>query len=493
MPQPSAADLAMAAHLVQAPGRPSATIAACDPFFGYDRPETHGVHVETIEVPMRDGAHLVCDLHRPADQDGLPSPGPFPGIVKEFNAYAARQLFGVGADYFAKRGYVVAVASVRGTGGTPGQVNPFGIQEQLDDYDLIEWLAAQDLCTGRIGQMGLSYGGHTTLLTAVRQPPHLAAIIAVQAISDWYENTIYRGGIPNARIHEWQRNTAPETVSTYPQHPDYDEFWRERSVKARWDQLTVPVLDVGGWLDPYRDAMVQNFAARPGNTWMVAGPWEHGMVSFGPENIAYAGFLAWWDHWLRELPVPLPAARVTSYEMPDQGWHQYDTWPPAESTRTSWFPSSDGQLGAESGAVSIVDFGVRAGQLVFETEPSAEDLVIVGGIDLRSRVAFDAADGHIAVVLDDLDPDCGTTRISNGWLKASHRDGHEHPEPVTPGEFAELTVPMWPMHHRVVAGHRLRLTVSSNDYPQIERTPYAGAARVDLGATVLQVYVQKGR
>ncbi|MFC8823983.1 CocE/NonD family hydrolase [Streptomyces sp. NPDC057137] len=88
----------------------------------------------------------------------------------------------------------------------------------------------------------------------------MTAAIAVQAISDWYENTIESGG--NAKIHEWQRSTAPETLATYPRHPFYD-YWRERSVKARWDQLQIPVLDVGGWLDPYRAAMVENFRAHP--------------------------------------------------------------------------------------------------------------------------------------------------------------------------------------------------------------------------------------
>lgn len=485
MPQPSAAEIEMAAAYLRPPGPPTASIAEHDPFFGYDRSETHGVHTETVHVPMRDGGYLVCDVHHPAGPDGTPAPGPFPGIVYEFNGYAMRQVFGVGADYFAKYGYVVAVASVRGTGGTPGPIDPLGRQEQLDDYDLIEWLAEQDFCTGDVGQMGLSYAGHLTLLTAVHQPPHLKAIIPQQAISDWYENTIYRGGVPNERIHKWQQDTAPDTLVTYPQHPDYDEFWRERSVKQHWDKLTVPVLDVGGWLDPYRDGMVQNFQAREGNTWMVAGPWEHGMVSIGPENIGCAAFLAWWDHWLLGLPAPLPSGKVTSYEMPSHGWHQYDTWPPSQSTRTSWFPSATGELGTEAGPGDIAGFDVRAGQLVFETAALTEDLVIVGELDLRTRIAFTDNDGHVAVVLDDLDANGATIRISNGWLKASHRNGHEHPEPVVAGEFADLSVPLWPMHHRVEAGHRLRLTLSSNDYPQIERTPYTGTARVDLGATEL--------
>jgi predicted acyl esterase len=475
----------MAAEFMKPPGPPTAGIAQHDPFFGYDRPETHGVHLETIHVPMRDGSYLVCDLHRPADPDGSPAPGPFPGIVYEFNGYAMRQVFGITADFFTKRGYVVAIASVRGTGGTPGQVNPFGIQEQHDDYDLIEWLAAQDFCTGDIGQMGLSYAGHLTLLSAVLQPPHLRAIIPQQAISDWYENTIYRGGIPNAQIRTWQQDTAPETLDTYPQHPTYDDFWRERSVKPRWDKLTVPVLDVGGWLDPYRDGMVQNFQAREANTWMVAGPWEHGMINRPDESISCAGYLAWWDHWLLGLPAPLPAARVTSYEMPDGGWQQYETWPPAQSTTLRWCPCATGELGSEPIEKGVAEFDVRAGQLAFDSTPLAEDLVIVGGLDLRTRIAFDAQDGQVTVILDDLDFNGGTRRISNGWLKASHRNGNERPEPVEPGEFAELTVPMWPTHHRIVAGHRLRLTISSNDYPLIQRTPHRGVATVDLAATTL--------
>ncbi|MEU4670483.1 CocE/NonD family hydrolase [Amycolatopsis sp. NPDC023774] len=61
----------------------------------------------------------------------------------------------------------------------------------------------------------------------------------------------------------WQRDTAPATLETYPQHPLYDDYWRERSVRVRWDRLDVPLLDVGGWLDQYRNAMVQTSAPAP--------------------------------------------------------------------------------------------------------------------------------------------------------------------------------------------------------------------------------------
>lgn len=477
------------------PGPPTASVGALDPFFAYDRPAEYGVHVETINVPTRDGSHLVTDLHRPAGPDGLPAVGRFPGIVHDFNAYDGRHVYGAGADYFVSRGYVAIVSSVRGTGGSPGRVDPFGRQEQQDSYDLIEWLAAQPFSTGKVGQTGVSYGGHNTLLAAVNQPPHLTAIIPVQAISDWYENTIYRGGIPNAQIHEWQRRTAPETLDTYPRHPLYDDFWRERSVKAHWDRLTIPVLNVGGWLDPYRDAMVANFTARQENTWMVAGPWMHGMMPGQFEDIASAAYLAWWDHWLAGLPAPLPRAKVTSYEMPGpgagRGWQQFSTWPPAESQQTSWIPAADGVLGRVAAATpTVAEFEANSGRLSFDTPPLSHDVVVVAGAAAMLRVAFTADDGNIAVVVEDVDESGAATRVTNGWLKASHRNGHENLEPVTPLDFIALRVPLWPAHHRVVAGHRLRMTISSDDYPNIETEAAPGTVYVELGTSATRLYCQ---
>ncbi|MEV4285715.1 CocE/NonD family hydrolase [Nonomuraea bangladeshensis] len=72
---------------------------------------------------------------------------------------------------------------------------------------------------------------------------------------------MYRGGIYSARIRDWQRSTAPDTLTTYARHPLYDDFWRERSVKARWKNLDIPVLEIAGWYDRYRQGMVENFQA----------------------------------------------------------------------------------------------------------------------------------------------------------------------------------------------------------------------------------------
>ncbi|MGW0193054.1 CocE/NonD family hydrolase [Nonomuraea sp. NPDC003201] len=477
------------------PGAPEAATAATflppDPFFAYDRPaEYRGVHRERVTVPLRDGSHLACDLHRPAAPDGTPAPGRFPGIVYDYNAYNQLGPQGQAAAYFVTRGYVAAVCNVRGSGDSPGYLDPFSGQEQRDNYDLIEWLAAQPWSTGRIGQTGVSYGGHSSLLVAVNKPPHLAAIIPVDGISDWYENTIYRGGIYSARIRDWQRSVAPDTLVTYAQHPLYDDFWRERSVKSRWKNLDVPVLEIAGWYDRYRQGMVENLQARERNVWLVSGPWVHGWPAGQPADIGNGAYLAWWDRWLARRPgTPLPAARVTSYEVPGTGWRQFDSWPPAGTRPVRLGLGADGTLTPDPGRPATRTFEVNTepvaggpGQrLSFATGPLQRDLVLAGEVQAKVRASFTAADGNLAVVVQDVAPDGTSTRITQGWLKASHRSGHERAVPIRPGKTYDLDIRTWPTHYRVAAGHSISVTVSSDDYPEIDSDAPAGQVSLRLG------------
>lgn len=485
------------AGLSAAPPAAAATTGAPDdPFFGYDRAATYEVVGEDVRVPVRDGNELACRLYRPGTSSTTPAPGEFPGIVYEFTAYAANaEAFGQGAAYFVERGYNALVCQVRGTGESPGELDPFGPQEQRDNYDVIEWLADQPGSTGDIGQMGVSYGGHSTLLAAVNQPPSLRATIPINAISDWYENTIYRGGIPNAQIRSWQRDTAPDTLVTYPQHPTYDDFWRGRSVKSRWDKLTVPTLEINGWYDRYRNGMVENYQARPDNVWLVSGPWVHGYPEGQTADIGKGGYLAWWDRWLRhDAASPLPAAKVTSYEIPGpgvgEGWKQYAQWPPAGTRDVDLALGEDGGLRPGGGRPGIAEFTVNTEtsapepdeQLLFRTRPVTEDVVVAGSIEARIRASFTAEEGHLAVIVYDEAPDGTRTRFTEGWLKASHRRSHADPLPVRPGRTYDLGVHVWPTHYRLAAGHRLVVRVSSDDYPEIDSVAPAGAVAVDVGA-----------
>lgn len=489
-----------------AAGDTSRTGALTDPFFSYDRPAHYGVVREDVRVPLRDGSHLAAQLYRPAGADGKPAPGRFPGIVYEYTAYAENlEDFGDTAAYFVRRGYHALVCQVRGSGASPGTVDPLGPQEQRDNYDAIEWLARHPACTGNIGQMGVSYGGHTSLLVAVNRPPHLKAIIPTNALHDWYENTIYRGGIYSPRIRDWQQATAPATLQTYAAHPLYDDYWRGRSVMTRWDQLTIPTLEINGWYDRYRDGMVKNYLAQPEHVWLVSGPWDHGDPQTQYAGIGPGAYLAWWDRWLAEDPkAPLPGARITSYEIPGPGagtgWRQLDQWPPRDAHTVTLALRGDGSLRSAPGPAGEAAFDVNTGtdaprshqQLRFSTPVLSRDVVLAGEATVVVRASFTAADGNIAAVLYDVAPDGTATRITAGWLKAGHRHGHSALAPVTPGEDLDMQVHIWPTHYRVVAGHRLMLRVSSDDYPEIDSDVPAGrvALRVGAGGTTVRLAVR---
>ncbi|SEU34181.1 CocE/NonD family hydrolase [Nonomuraea wenchangensis] len=480
---------ALSAAALISPFMASAPAAAdTDPFLSYDRPATYEVRTERVSVPLRDGSHLACDLHRPAAE------GRFPAIVHDYTAYDDLDNLALAAAYFVARGYNVAACNARGSGDSPGHLDPFSGQEQRDNYDLIEWLAVQPWSTGKVGQMGVSYGAHASLLVAVNKPPHLTAIIPIEGISDWYENTIYRGGIYSARIRDWQRSTAPDTLTTYARHPLYDDFWRERSVKARWKNLDIPALEIAGWYDRYRQGMVENFQARPRNVWLVAGPWQHGLPYGQPADIGFGPYLAWWDRWLGgRRDAPLPAAKVTSYEIPSPGagtgWKRFSTWPPRGARQERLSLAADGTLSSSPSAATTRGFTVNTEttpaspdeKLSFQTRPRRADLVLAGEVTAKVRAAFTATDGNIAVIVEDVAPDGTSNRITQGWLKASHRFGHDRAVPVRPGTVYDLDIRTWPTHYRLSAGHSLRVTISSDDYPEIDSDAPAGQVSLRLG------------
>lgn len=486
--------LTLAAILV---GQAAGTAAAVpresptDPFFTYGRAADYTVTSERMEVPMRDGATLACNVNRPGDDGNVPVAGKFPTIVYDFNAYDGLDQLATDSAYLVERGYNILLCNVRGSGDSEGVLDPFGPQEQQDNYDLVEWAAAQPWSTDKVGQSGVSYGGHTSMLAAANNPPHLAAVIPVDAFSDWYENTIYRGGIRSDTIRTWQASTAPATDGPYDEHPLYDQYWIDRSVKAKWQNIDVPMLQIGGWYDRYRDPMVQNYSAHPHLTWVVAGPWKHGMPAGQKADIGTGAYLAWWDKWLRgDGSAPLPAKRINSYEISsvpvERGWQEFGQWPPAESTELTLTMGTDGGLSPVSTEQGTRAYTVPADHtdaaVVFSTTPLPADVVIAGSPTARVSATFTASDGNLAVIVDDVAPDGTVERITQGWLKASHRNGSASPEPVIPRQEYELDVRAWPTHFRLPAGHRLQVQVRSDDYPDITDDAPAGDVMVRTGA-----------
>jgi len=484
-----------------------------DPFFHYARPATYGTaRTDGARVPLRDGSYLVCTVTRPA-RAGRPAAGRFPGLVIDYTPYPRfRQVVDrPTARFYASRGYVVVYCDPRGSGASPGFLDPFSVQERQDDYDLIEWLARQPYADGRIGQEGGSYGGHSALMAAVTQPPHLRAILVQSGFSNWYVDSFFLGGVESVAQRGWEQSmrngdVGPVRLSpvfdTYRQHPLYDAFWRERSVRAHWDKLTVPTLALEGWKDRYKRAMVADFRARRHTSWLVLGSWEHystqaGSVAhpFPAGSLGKQPDLAWWDHWLKRLPsAPLPRERVTAMETPDRsgsGWHQYRDWPPPGARTLRLSLNADGTLATAPGRSArqrFRDDGHDRGcdpsmaspcdphqaaydrsrrRLTYTTATLRADVVLTGAAHAIVRAAFPSGDGNVVVRLSDVAPDGTVTQLATGWRRAALYRGYDHVETLVPGKVYAIPVDTYPVYYRVAKGHRLRLSVSSGDWPTV--------------------------
>jgi uncharacterized protein len=495
-----------------------------DPFFTYERPAEYEVYTTSVNVPVRGDTYIYCDLLRPA-RDGEPVAGRFPGIISEFNAYAATNS---PPAFFAQRGYNVMACDAPGSGNSPGTVHQFDLASTQANYDVIEWFGTQEWSDGNIGQQGSSYGGHTTNLVARLQPPHLKAIAPNSSLHDWYENTIYHGGIRNISIFYQPAfvgatsgsqggivGNSEETLADYGNHPLYDDFWRERSVMPYWDSFTIPALISDGWNDRYKDGSTKNFMARKQNVWLVMGPWGHSAYSGGElGTISPTSYqLAWYDYWLKKLPTAiLPREKVTSFELPNvadvtRGWHQFTDWPPPGTTVTRLYFQPDRSLGAaapeDGGTLSWTVNGNDSGsdpassnpppsqnqpeaensayRLTFTTPPLSSDVVIAGATEVGVLTAFTASDGNVVARIFDVAPDGGLLQVATGWLKASHYAGHDHLETISPGEFYPLPVHIWPNHYRFAKGHAIRISFSSGDVPDATNDAPQGTVEVSLG------------
>ena len=267
--------------------------AAVDPatleWWSYARPAEYDVVGTTIDVPVRDGITIACELRRPA-RDGVAVAGPFPGVVVEFTPYVVLRDFYRGeADFFASRGYNAVVATLRGVGGSGGNWDHGSFRQAgRDAHDLIEWLAAQPFSDGRVGMFGESFGGQTSYSAAVERPEHLVAIAPMQSPSSLYHDVVFPGGIKTTErgeIDNWPDIAnltsggvidADAEFAANRAHPAFDGFWRDRSFVDCLDAVEIPVLAIGGWNDSYfRSGTLANIEALPARTWAIYGPWAH--------------------------------------------------------------------------------------------------------------------------------------------------------------------------------------------------------------------------
>lgn len=359
-----------------------------------DAPLRQVREIETEWVTMPDGCRLAARIFLPSDAERAPVPA-----ILEFLPYRRRDYTRLRDDrqhaWMAARGYACIRVDMRGTGDSDGLTHGEYLQAELDDaVSIIEWVAAQPWCTGKLGMMGISWGGFNALQVAAMRPPALKAIITACSTDDRYADDIHwMGGCLIADNVNWSgtmfafnsRPPDPEVVGDrwremwlerlealkpwildWLPHQRRDAYWKHGSVCEDPAAIECAVYAVGGWEDGYSNAIPRMLERLSCPRKGLIGPWAHCWPHLGrPEP--RIGFLReaqrWWDHWLKGVDTGIMDEPMLSAWMQDSvpPAPQYDARPGRWVAETAW-PSS--RIAAQQFALN------RCG---LEAEPKAED------------------------------------------------------------------------------------------------------------------------
>jgi putative CocE/NonD family hydrolase len=269
---------------------------------------------------------------------------------------------------------------------------------------------------------------------------------------------------------------------------------------------------------------------------LIVGPWTHarpsanstkiGDVDFGPD----AGFdsegliVRWFRHWLGPPPTPAPdwdGAPVRLFVMGENRWRDEQEWPLRRARLTDFFlhattganglggdgslerttpgrvqpdtftydpakPVPTGLFGAYSRMpVDRREIQQRQDVLVYTSAPLTEPLEVTGPVRAVLWIASSATDTDFTAAISDVHPDGTARALTDGILRARYRASRTTPELLTPGQPYEITIEVGATSNVFLPGHRVRLEVSSSNFPRYDRNPNTGARFGTDGRTIV--------
>jgi putative CocE/NonD family hydrolase len=315
-------------------------------------------------------------------------------------------------------------------------------------------------------------------------------------------------------------------------HESYDSYWQSISDEEHLEKVKVPVHTSGGWFDIFLNGTINGFVGvrRNGGTEqarresrMRIGAWGHGRsqkfddVDFGPDanRSLFDDELRWYDHYLkgedngidREPPVqifymgvnkwqgaqdwPLPGTKFTHYYLSGGSANsargngvlseRKDTT--AGIDRYSYDPANPvPTLGGNNCCGTPTVAGpkdqrpveTRDDVLVYTSEPIQNPLAIAGPVKMKLFAATDGRDTDWMIKLVDVYPDGFAMNIAEGTLRARFRNGLEKLQLLEPGEAYEFEIDMAGTANVFQKGHRIRIDITSSNFPQFDRNPNTG-------------------
>ena len=315
-------------------------------------------------------------------------------------------------------------------------------------------------------------------------------------------------------------------------HPAYDSFWKSISVREQLDKIRVPVFSVGGWFDNFVESDLEAYERLHKNSGVhriLIGPWPHDKtakldgVDFGPDsNPPLRGIqMQWFDQFLKGKDTPLLSqAPVRVFVMGANRWRDEHEWPPPARQERFYLESrghantlaGDGKLdlrapadpatspraadrfvfdpqdpvpttgGAACCNPTVFPWGPkdqraveqRRDVLVYTTAPLRRDVEVIGPVRVVLYAATSARDTDFTAKLVDVFPDGRAQNLTDGILRLRYRKSLEKPELARPGEICKLTIDAGVTGNVFQKGHRIRMEISSSNFPRFDRNPNTG-------------------
>ena len=338
--------------------------------------------------------------------------------------------------------------------------------------------------------------------------------------------------LPLREVPSVVRPNLVRYYSDWLKHPNDDDYWHQWCIEDHYSDIKAPSFNIGGWYDIFLGGTLRNYTesrrlaederARSG-TRLVVGPWAHhatagggaGEYGFGIRaewsNLDVDGIrLKWLDRWLKGDPngsEEEPPVKI--FVMGLNRWRDEDDWPPADITYLPYYLRQEGGLSPEKpagdepfdaylydprdpvptrgGALCCYPTGLppgpfdqrgieaRSDVMVYSTPPLDRDLEVTGPIVVKLWAASSAPDTDFTGKLVDVEPDGFARNLTDGIIRARYRYSRSNPELIEPGRVYEYTIDLWATSNLFKAGHRIRLEISSSNFPRFDRNPNTGA------------------
>ena len=380
------------------------------------------------------------------------------------------------------------------------------------------------------GRNTLDRTGHERLLSQMNEYVLPSVNFAQPLKDEWYRH------LPLSDWINRLKETAPYFQEYLDNEADGPYWWRINLLR-HVEGITLPMFHVTSWYDIFLEGALNAYQAirdRGGselarrNQRLLIGPWAHllpytvptsggtGDVDFGPEAIIelHQYLLRWFDYWLKDIDTGImdePPVRL--FVMEENRWRGEQEWPLARTQYTRYYLHAEAPANTRNGGGTlstsqpgdeppdtytydpkdpaatlggntlIIPQGVadqgpvedRQDVLVYTSEVLERDLEVTGPIEVHLFASSSAVDTDFTAKLVDVRPDGYARNLQDGIIRARFRSSGSEPSLIEPGRVYEFGIDLWSTSHLFKTGHRIRVEISSSNFPRFDRNPNTGA------------------